>query len=849
MSEKISLYNPRDTPPEQLEAMLTGREPLLQEILDSLREQVDSPTRQHWLLRGPRGIGKTHLTGILHHRIQGDAVLSKAYLPLWLGEADVYEVYSPATLLLRIAERLHEALPEAELDLKLRTLEGGDEDQFFEALTGLLTEESERQGRVLVVLMENLDALFESFAPKQRTEQTQQLRALLLGKPRFLFISTTPSRYVKELSDPQTPFFAQLQERKLSPLKVQEVGVLFTKLTQLTGRKDLLGQGAEASLKQRIIHQLTGGLPRSAVMAFEILRDKEGIQVLVEDLRTFLDAQTAYFEARLSRLAARERAIVTTLALADQNLTLKEISEKSLLPEKSLSTLVERLEQEGHVEAMKGTGGKGTLYGLSEGLFRIWYQYRKGRLLLEPLVRFLAYWYEPEELRGVVDSMKQRPLQPGTKPGRTMMLALLQVEAAFQIAISEQGRVERQRIWQECREGLIEASAPAPTELSPTLQQALSQGVALFSSGEEQRGRAWMDEALAKQAPPSQGMEEAILRFLLNQGVVIDEDGQVSGNLPLLSWMMEHFRDSPFDIARLARTGQFLLAEALRGLKRYTEASAQLDELFTWLSLQGATWSIPLLIWAKQSRATLLHDQGQHAQALLGFEEILAHTRDSETPFIRQFLPFTLQMLAKLYHLMGRASEGYAALQQLASISIENPSELLRRQIVFAKFLLILKDLETANSHEVQTTLETWCTEYQDVIPKLRPELLDLVNFTRRALHELNTQGTPSAEALHGLFRIAIPANPLMMAELFLTHAAWFIRQHPAEAAVWVEQLLATSIPEPHKQQLRLHRILLNLVKSASDKSPVEQEWLRQRLGRVTIEFRELFQELLPKLE
>ncbi|MGZ3460915.1 MAG: AAA family ATPase, partial [Archangium sp.] len=467
MSEKVSLYNPRDTPPEQLEAMLTGREPLLKEILDSLREQAEAPTRQHWLLRGPRGIGKTHLTGIIHHRVSTDSALSKVYLPLWLGEADVYEVYSPATLLLRIAERLVEAVPGAQLAGDLRTLENtGDEDALFEELAAHLTDEAERQGRVLLVLMENLDALFESFAPKQRTAQTRQLRSLLLGNPCFLFISTTPTRYLKELSDPKAPLFAQLKERKLNLLKVEEVGTLFSKLTQITGRKELLGEGRDAALKQRIIHQLTGGLPRSVVMAFEVLRDKEGIQPLVEDLRVFLDAQTAYFEARLSKLAPRERAIVTTLALADQNLTLKEISEKSLLPEKSLSTLVARLEQEGHVEAVEGSGGKGTLYSLSEGLFRIWYQYRKGKLLLEPLVRFLAYWYEPEELQGVVDGMRQRR----ATIGRAAQLALIQVEEALRIATSEQGRLERQRLWETCRRAVQGSTGAAPEALEPALE-------------------------------------------------------------------------------------------------------------------------------------------------------------------------------------------------------------------------------------------------------------------------------------------------------------------------------------------------------------------------------------------
>ena len=118
MSTHVSLYNPRATPPEQLEAMLVGREPLLKELLANLQEQARGQTRQHWLIRGPRGMGKTHLTGIIHHRVSNDPKLSEAYLPLWLGEADVYEVYSPATLLERIAEGLIEVVPDSKLSEK-----------------------------------------------------------------------------------------------------------------------------------------------------------------------------------------------------------------------------------------------------------------------------------------------------------------------------------------------------------------------------------------------------------------------------------------------------------------------------------------------------------------------------------------------------------------------------------------------------------------------------------------------------------------------------------------------------------------------------------------------------------
>ena len=90
VTRRVSFYNPRDASPEVLEELFVGRQPLLDEILDDLARQADGPSRQHWLLRGPRGMGKTHLSGLLDHRARTDPRLVRAYLPVWLGEADVY---------------------------------------------------------------------------------------------------------------------------------------------------------------------------------------------------------------------------------------------------------------------------------------------------------------------------------------------------------------------------------------------------------------------------------------------------------------------------------------------------------------------------------------------------------------------------------------------------------------------------------------------------------------------------------------------------------------------------------------------------------------------------------------
>ncbi|AKI98961.1 AAA ATPase-like protein [Archangium gephyra] len=853
MSEKVSLYNPRDTPPEQLEAMLTGREPLLKEILDSLREQAEAPTRQHWLLRGPRGIGKTHLTGIIHHRVSTDPALSKVYLPLWLGEADVYEVYSPATLLMRIAERLVEAVPGAKLAEELRTLEGtGDEDTLFEELAAHLTDEAERQERILLVLMENLDALFESFAPKQRTAQTRQLRSLLLGNPRFLFISTTPTRHLKELSDPKAPLFAHLKERRLNALQVEEVGALFSKLTQITGRKELLGEGPDAALKQRIIHQLTGGLPRSAIMAFEVLRDKEGIQPLVEDLRVFLDAQTAYFEARLARLAPRERSIVTTLALADQNLTLKEISEKSLLPEKTLSTHVSRLEQEGHVEAMEGSGGKGTLYGLSEGLFRIWYQYRKGRFLLEPLVRFLAYWYDPNELQSVADAMQQRLTQQGAKGGHTAKLTLLQIEAAVRLATSERGRLERQRLWEECRQAVERAtnSGSAPT-LPPFLQQALSEAITLALSNKVEEAREALEKAIASQEPLSEKTAFESADFVIEGVRKATQEAEVP-RVTLLGLLAASFGTSHDTWVRLlAAYTRIILIDDLQELNHLNEALVQVDVILAMPEVHQLRSPSPLRLTALMMQVGLLYNLGRYKEAIDAGNHFLEEARKDPSTDRRRFVHRVLTWLSLAYGDTGNRRDEEAILQELVRMDESGLDMQLRRNSALARFSLITYQAADGRLRPKDRldAIDAWFEQSRALLSNDLPEFFSFFSSVRE-MAEADKQGRPPrTDTLRNLYKHMMSrVTPGSALNFLRTPTLFFLNSSPKELAAWLKQLMETPLADEHKQQLRLHLRVAELLEVATALTPEERPRLRQKLGRVPAELRELFKFLLSKL-
>jgi hypothetical protein len=79
----------------------------------------------------------------------------------------------------------------------------------------------------------------------------------------------------KGLHHPQEPLYAHLKERDVRTLAEPEVGELCRKLAALANRSDLeeeLFHTPGGAIWLRVIHRLTGGLPRSVAMAFSVLQ-------------------------------------------------------------------------------------------------------------------------------------------------------------------------------------------------------------------------------------------------------------------------------------------------------------------------------------------------------------------------------------------------------------------------------------------------------------------------------------------------------------------------------------------------------------------------------------------------
>jgi hypothetical protein len=426
---------------------------------------------------------------------------------------------------------------------------GGDDPALFNSLCQLLKKVAQDRGKILVVLMENLDVWLQNVSGKRGEREAGRLRALLSDDKEFLFISTTPTRYLPKLSKPSSPLYGHLRERKLQPMSEDELRELFGRLARLTGRKlEIDGDPGsyETRLRSRVLVHLAGGNPRAAVMAFSVISGSAGVQAMVGELNRLLDAQTAHYETRLGRLAPRERAIVTALALSPTTLTISEIARQSRLPERSLSTQIKRLLDEGHIAPAGDQRGKGSVFELTDGLFRTWHHYRYGRRKLEPLVRFLALWHTESELESALSASSTELAKFSSSFERDRFEATeAQIKWALDYARSPHGFAERQQLWQECGREISE-----PYSSSVLHGQGKELKAVFTAKDEAPEEDAWdsnlsASDLLARLGKnPDSRLEQRVANAIVNLGITLGQAGKAEEAIATYRDLIARFGES-----------------------------------------------------------------------------------------------------------------------------------------------------------------------------------------------------------------------------------------------------------------------------------------------------------------
>ncbi len=360
----------------------------LRVVLETLRENTNSPSCQHILVVAPRGQGKSMLLA----RVAAELHVNNQFaelLPVRFME-ESHEIFDMADfwfeMLLHLPREIAESHPE--LSQELRTTHASlpsrwQEEALEEHAHAAVQEAANNLGRKLVLMVENLQALCGT----TNDDFGWKLRASLQTEPRIMLLATATSRFA-ELEDANDPFFELFRFINLEPLNTPDC----RRLWQM-----ICGDGKTAhENKIRALEILTGGNPRLLVIVGEFARHRS-LRELMEDLIELIDNHTEYFRSRLEALPKTERRVYLAVIDLWQRSSASEIAERARMDVRTVSSLLVRLIRRGAITSY-GSDRK-RRYSATERLHSIYYKLRHERdeaAVVQNLVHFMVAFYSEE---------------------------------------------------------------------------------------------------------------------------------------------------------------------------------------------------------------------------------------------------------------------------------------------------------------------------------------------------------------------------------------------------------------------------------------------------------------------
>ena len=395
----LSHFTPSMMPPETLEAMLVQREPLLTRCLSNVLEGLRTGSRHHTIFVGPRGIGKTHLISLIHHRLAQTKEAQNKALIAWMREEE-WGVTSFFELILRILRTLDISYPELQIDeqttavydLPLHEAEKKAESILLEVLGD----------KCLVVLLENLDDLFEQIG-----DQGQKAwRAFIQNHANTILVCTTPSLFAG-VTLQKSAFYGFFDVEQLTELSFEDVVNLLEKIAIEREDKALAVyiKTPEGRARIRAVHHLAEGNPRIYIIFAQFLT-QESLDDLVQAFMHTLDELTPYYQARIKELSGQQRKILEYLINYAGAAPVKQIAKACFITQQVCSSQLRQLRLKRYVRVIEQ--GRESYYELCEPLMRLCMDVKKQRG--EPvslLVEMLRIWYTEDQLSNWLKQPKE----------------------------------------------------------------------------------------------------------------------------------------------------------------------------------------------------------------------------------------------------------------------------------------------------------------------------------------------------------------------------------------------------------------------------------------------------------
>lgn len=451
-SRLSSRFSPRSLAPEQLERLTVAREGLLAALERVVVGVAASGAARFDVLIGPRGSGKSHCLGVLEGRLRASAQLTERAVLVAPPEH-----VRPTSLVSLLAAVLRELPDDPDvgpashaLQSLQRQTDGNQEQRAVDLIRGRL------EGRSLIILLENLDELFEALG----REGQQRLRNILQTQRRWSIVAsscTLSPAFVKY----EAPFHGTFNQHLLEALSPEESRAMLVALAEAHGRNGLADslRTPVGLARVRAIHHLIGGNPRALAFMFRQL-DEQRLDRFELTLADLADDLAPYVGEQTARLSPAQRAIVQLLSESWRPLTVTEIAERSFTSQSSTSGALRHLRADALVQERKL--GREHYYELGDPLHRL----ARFNPEIERFARLIREWYADEP-----QAVQIRPRYALPDDARMSSVAaeappVLSREAVARLAEPERELVRKVLERSDDSEGLVELGFTEPARSS-----------------------------------------------------------------------------------------------------------------------------------------------------------------------------------------------------------------------------------------------------------------------------------------------------------------------------------------------------------------------------------------------
>ena len=493
---------------EDVIAQFAVRRHELDVVLETVWDNLDSPSCQHVLIVAPRGRGKTMLLARAAAELRTNAALAGRVLPVRFME-ESHEIFTLADFwleaLFHLAREAGECNPELARELRDTHADLNSrwrERDLADRARASVVEAAELLDRKLVLMVENLQALCGA----ADDDFGWGLRQALQMEPRIMLVGTATSRFAA-LDNPQEPFFELFRTIPLDPLDTESCRRLW-----------LAAGGGERSEREiRPLQILTGGNPRLLVIVAAFASSKS-LRRLMDELVALIDDHTEYFRNHLEGMAKTERRVYLAAIDLWRPSSAAEIADRARIDVRTVSAMLGRLVERGAVMAEEREGKR--YYCAAERLYCIYYKMRRERddaEIVRQFIDFISVFYSEEEIHDILPLWKEEAAQsPAIREGIGRAIA----ESPY---IRD---IVLDRSWLGLAEGI--GTADARIAAHALFNKAITQERA----GDVEAGIATFDDIVARfggsEAPE---VQKVVARALVNKGVMQGRTGDVKAGI------------------------------------------------------------------------------------------------------------------------------------------------------------------------------------------------------------------------------------------------------------------------------------------------------------------------------